>query len=179
MLENTKQDSNEKAPFHLSMWKDKPIIVYMHESKVEAHLMAQTQRRKSICNCITLRRATNAVTEYYDKVLKPCGLTVNQFSLLSSANRIGVCSVSELAQYVGLERTTLARSLKHLFEEGYIEDISPTGTRSRQMRVTRAGLHVLEVGVPLWEEAQNGVAAKIGEENVNTLMNLLSSLESI
>jgi len=141
--------------------------------------MVEITRKKSGCSCIDLRRATNAVTEYYDKLLEPSGLTVNQYSLLDNLNKIGICSVSELAECVGLERTTLVRSLKPLFEAGYIEDISLSGTRNREMRVAPAGIKSLEVAIPLWKEAQNGVKNKIGEENVNVLIGLLSLLESL
>lgn len=124
------------------------------------------ERAKSKCNCINLRRASNAITEYYDNMLRPGGLTLNQYSLLKNLNRLGVCSTSELAAYVGLERTTLVRTIKPLFQKGFIEDISTEGTRNRQIQVTSTGTQVLDICGPLWEEAQRGVELKIGSKNV-------------
>ena len=136
-------------------------------------------RAKSECTCINLRRAANAITDYYDRLLKPCGLTVSQFSLIANIDRIGICSISELAKYVGLERTTLARSLQPLILNKLVEDISPVGTRNCQIKVTPAGFQALEKGKPLWKEAQDGVKAKIGEDNIALLMHLLSLVEDL
>ena len=137
------------------------------------------ERAKSRCNCINLRRASNAITGYYDHMLGLSGITANQYSLLKNLKRLGVCSTSELAEYVGLERTTLVRTIKPLFQKDFIEDISPEGTRNRQIRVTEIGMHVLDITDPLWNEAQKGVALKIGSENIQLLMALLAKIEDL
>ena len=142
-------------------------------------MKTEITRKKNRCYCINIRRAANAVTEYYDKAIKPSGLTLNQFSLLKNMSRIGVCSVSGLAEYVGLERSTLVRNLKPLFAMGYLEDISAPGARSRQIRVTAQGLRAADIAVPLWEEAQNGLMEKIGTENMQAFMDVLSELETM
>lgn len=64
---------------------------------------------KRACYCINLRRMNARVTEYYDRMLAPSGLTVSQFSLLKNLDRMGECSVTGLAKAVELERSTLAR----------------------------------------------------------------------
>lgn len=141
--------------------------------------MPRTERRKTACHCINVRRAAGAVTEYYDRTLRPTGLTVAQFSLLSNIRQSGTCSVSELAARVGLERTTLARDLKSLFAAGWIRDDAAPGTRNRRLAVTPAGWRTLDAAIPLWEEAQRGVAARIGVENLALLTYLLARLESL
>ncbi|MDR0434896.1 MAG: MarR family winged helix-turn-helix transcriptional regulator [Gracilibacteraceae bacterium] len=136
-------------------------------------------RAKTVCSCINLRRAANAITEHYDRLLEAGGLTVNQYSLLKNLKRLGVCSTSDLAVHVGLERTTLVRTIKPLFAKGYMEDISPVEARNRQIQVTANGAEVLEVCEPLWEKAQKSVEEKIGAENVPVLMQMLSMLEEM
>jgi DNA-binding MarR family transcriptional regulator len=139
-----------------------------------------TPKTKSICNCINMRRAANAVTDYYDRILKPSGLTVSQFTLLKNINWLGhPCSVSELADCSNLERTTVARNLKPLFNAGLIEDISKPNGRTRQLRVTTAGLEALETALPLWRIAQQGFKENIGTENLNIFNNLIYKLENI
>lgn len=69
---------------------------------------------KSKCHCITMRRAANAITDYYDRALSETGLSTSQFSLLISLSRLGEASTSELAGYVDLERSTLVRDLRLL-----------------------------------------------------------------
>ncbi len=141
--------------------------------------MSDIKRNSSRCYCINLRRTSGVVTDYYNAMLKPCGLTLNQFSLLSSIEKIRLCSVSDLAHAVGLERTTLARNLKHLFNDGYIEDVAPAGTRSRQLKITEKGSSTLSAGLPLWEKAQRGIQERLGEEAIDQLTAMLSVLEHI
>lgn len=48
---------------------------------------------------------------------------------------LDTCSISTLAAYVGLERTTLTRTLKPLIEQGFIQDVSDIGRRNRQLHL--------------------------------------------
>lgn len=138
--------------------------------------MSKIKKHKSNCYCINLRRAANAVTDTYDRILQPIGLSVNQYSLLNNINRLKACSVSDLADYVGLERTTLVRSLKPLFKMGYIEDISEKGQRNRQLQVTKTGQQILQQGELLWGKAQSELEQKVGKEKLEQLSELLSML---
>jgi len=134
------------------------------------------KRHKSVCYCINLRRAANAVTDLYNRVLLPIGLTVSQYSLLINIGRLKACSVSDLAGYVGLERTTLVRSLKPLFKLKYIEDVSEKGRRSRLLKVTGAGQQVLHQGELLWRTAQAELEQKVGKEKLEQLSEILAQL---
>ena len=70
------------------------------------------------CSCLRLRRTTRRVTQIYDRLLEPAGLTVNQFGLLArlyGANlRREILPIGTLAERVGMDPTTLNRSLKPL-----------------------------------------------------------------
>ena len=66
-------------------------------------------RNQSTCYCICLRRATNQITDCYNQVLQPIGLTLNQFSLISSLANLHTSTIRDLADYVDLERTTQTR----------------------------------------------------------------------
>lgn len=132
-------------------------------------------RKPSACYCRNLRRAATAVSGMYDAMLQPVGLSVNQFSLLTNAERLGTCCVSELAEFVGQERTTLVRTLQPLLDRGLLEDCSEGG-RGRALRVTDDGRRLLERGRPLWESAQEKIAQKLGQENVQIFYDLLAKL---
>jgi len=134
------------------------------------------KRHKSLCYCTNLRRASNAVTDIYSRAFQPIGLTAGQYSLLINISRLKVCSVSDLAVYVGLERTTLVRSLKPLFKLGYIEDVSEKGRRSRQLKVTEAGQQILNQGELLWRTVQAELEQKIGKEKLEQLSEILAQL---
>lgn len=134
------------------------------------------QKRKTSCYCINSRRLSNLITNKYDKHLQEINLTVNQYSLLVNINQLEICSVSDLAAYVGLERTTLVRTLKPLFDKKLIEDISETNQRNRQIKITQKGKEVLEKGKPLWKQAQKEIEDKIGKDNILVLSEIFSKL---
>ena len=134
------------------------------------------QKRKTSCYCINSRRLSNLITNKYDKHLQEINLTVNQYSLLVNINQLEICSVSDLAIYVGLERTTLVRTLKPLFDKKLIEDISETTQRNRQIKITQKGKEVLEKGKPLWKQAQKEIEDKIGKDNILVLSEIFSKL---
>lgn len=135
-----------------------------------------TQKRKTSCYCINSRRLSNLITNKYDKHLQEINLTVNQYSLLVNINQLEICSVSDLAIYVGLERTTLVRTLKPLFDKKLIEDISETTQRNRQIKITQKGKEILEKGKPLWNQAQKEIEDKIGKDNILVLSEIFSKL---
>lgn len=134
---------------------------------------------QSICHCINLRRAAAAISDYYDQLLKPAGLTVNQYSLLINIHRNQPLNVSALAELVGLERTTLARTLKPLFRDGLIGDRAWPGSRERQLHLSGAGLARLKKASALWERAQENTETALGPGGVKNLTHLLFQLEKL
>lgn len=135
-----------------------------------------THKVKMDCYCINLRRAANIVSDLYDHCLDPAGLSVTQYSLLSNLQKIDSCSVTDLANYVGLERTTVVRTLRPLFAKGLISDASAPEQRNKILQVTKKGEGVLEQCRALWEQAQKEVERRMGSENVNTLMEILQKI---
>jgi len=137
------------------------------------------RQKQSICHCINLRRAAAAVTDYYDRKLQPLGLTINQYSLLINVKRLQPVSVSLLASQVGLDRTTLARSLKPLFDGGLMVDTAQAKQRNRQLQLTEHGSNTLKAALPLWEKAQSDIELTLGQSNLKKMNYLLFKLESL
>ncbi len=163
---------HKRIPKKLSLENspERDILVYMHG------MGDQKMAFKSRCYCINLRRAALAVTKHYDRALKPTGLSANQFSLLINLSRVKSASVSTLAETVGLERTTLARTLKPLLAKMLVADTSGAAERDRKLEVTPLGWQVIETALPLWEQAQQELADRIGNTNVPVLIDLLARL---
>lgn len=136
-------------------------------------------KQSSICNCINLRRGSQAITEVYDEMLAPSGLKISQYLLLKTVKELGPVSVSNLAIEIRLDRTTIVRSLKPLEDRELITDISATGARNRELKLTDKGLEILKIASPLWLEAQNFMESYLGKEEVKTLTALLSKIEAL
>lgn len=136
-------------------------------------------KKSSPCNCLNIRRASQAITTVYDEFLEPSGLKIGQFSLLKHIDKLGPVSVSELALNIRLDRTTLVRNLKPLEDMSLIEDISTEGTRNRQLKLTGKGIEVYKLAQELWEKAQNFLEEYLGKDNIDTFTTLLSKIEAL
>ena len=142
-------------------------------------LVAEKQIISSSCHCINLRRATNAVSQYYDRKLAPSGLTLNQYSILSNIRKIEPCSVTELAEKTRLDRTTLVRNLKPMFAAEWILDEASPGNRRNRLRLTEAGVEKITAAKPMWQEAQAGLEKHIGQSELAALTVTLLELEKL
>jgi len=128
------------------------------------------------CYCINLRRAAGCVSSIYDSHLAEVDLTVNQYSLLRNIQQMVSCTAGELAEQVGLERTTIVRMLKPLTERELIGD-TEAESRSRRFQLTEAGEALLERSLPLWRSAQTEIEDRIGKEELKTLISIFDRLE--
>lgn len=142
--------------------------------------MREKQSKNSTaCYCLRTRRASAAVTKFYDNMLESCGVTVRQYSLLLNISQAEYCSVKELADMTELDRSTLARSLKPLYHHGLVIDIKEPGTRNSQLELTNAGKETVEYAKQLWTEAQKAVKLKLGEDGLHSLEKVLDLLEAL
>lgn len=141
--------------------------------------LAKTNLPPAKCHCINVRRASRAITQLYDKFLEPSGLKITQYSLLMNVLRTGPISISNLSKVIRLDRTTLARNLKHLAEEDLIVIIPGKDSRTRQVSITTKGIDTLDQAKPLWEKAQEYVNELFGQDSLTNLIDLLNKLENL
>ena len=138
--------------------------------------MSTVMKNKSNCYCVNLRRAANIMTDIYDECLRPADITLTQYCLLSNLKKMDQCSVSDLANGVGLERTTVVRTLKPLTERGLISDVSEPGIRRRKLHLTEEGHKIVAKAKPLWLQAQSEIEQRFGKENAAILLQLTERL---
>lgn len=131
------------------------------------------------CFCITLNRAATALTDFYNQSLAELGITVKQYSLLSKLHSLGICSTSELAQAVGLDRSTLVRNLKVLRQRGWIEDSAPEASRAHAYALTEEGIEVREKAKACWERLQQQVVEKVGAKKMAVFFEVLAQLQNL
>jgi DNA-binding MarR family transcriptional regulator len=106
------------------------------------------------CACRNLRRTARAVTQLYDETLRPSGLRITQFTLLVTVAMTEPVRMTQLADALALDRTTLARDLKPLTERGLVEVAAGDDRRTRVVRLTRQGREAIGQAYPLWQRAQ-------------------------
>jgi DNA-binding MarR family transcriptional regulator len=114
------------------------------------------------CACLKVRMAARAVTRAYDSILRPVGLRATQLYVLVAVAIDGATSIAALADFLGMDRTTLTRNLRPLQKQGLIS-VGPEGwRRSRNLEITKKGRSRLREALPLWERAQDALREKLG-----------------
>ena len=106
------------------------------------------------CACGNFRKATRAVTQYFDERLEPTGLRSTQFVILVAVGAMQPTSIARLARELVMDPSTLARNLRPLEAQGLVEKAAREGRRSVSLSLTTLGVQVLIQGFPLWQDAQ-------------------------
>ncbi len=116
------------------------------------------------CYCSSLRQASRYVTSFYDQMLSGSGLRVTQFAILSRL-KPRAATVTQLAQSMVMDRTTLARNLQPLVREQLVQ-VRPSeqDRRERVIELTDAGRAKVEAILPAWRRAQAAFDQQFGAE---------------
>lgn len=131
------------------------------------------------CTCFYTRKAARSLTQYYDNLLQPVGLRITQFCVLVALALRGAMPITPLAEILGMDRTTLSRSLKVLMSQGFLVLDEDMDRRRHLVKLTESGLQVLESALPYWQQAQNQFVASMGQEQWQTLLTHLKEVISV
>ncbi len=116
------------------------------------------------CTCFNLRKAARAVTQAYDKEMKPSGLRATQFPLLIMVAKLGPVGIKDLAKALVMDRTTLGRNLKVLSDRGLLDIGEGDDRRVRPITITAPGQEALDLAQPLREQVQTRMAKGLGHD---------------
>ncbi|AIY43200.1 Transcriptional regulator [Collimonas arenae] len=120
------------------------------------------------------------MTNIYDHYLAADELTISQYSLLARIGKYGPIGVIPLAANMGMDRSTMSRTLKPLIALGWIQTVDMplemlTDKRSFGVSLTSAGQHKWKESMPNWRKAQNEIDAILGEETHYALKTLVDN----
>lgn len=136
--------------------------------------MTATPDQPQGCTCFKLRKLTRAMSRLYDQHLATVGLKTTQYSVLANA-AIAALPVADLAELLGLERTTLTRNLKPLIEAGWIELETGADSRQRIVTISAAGRAKVKQAYAAWRRAQSAFETLVGRDAVRALHRQLES----
>lgn len=113
---------------------------------------------RDTCLCFAVRRAARALSRRFDEAFRPLGITNGQFSLMMSLNRPDSPRMSDIADFLVMDRTTLTAALKPL-EKGGLVAVRPDekDRRNRRLSLTDAGHDLLARAVPIWRKEHEEV----------------------
>ncbi len=125
------------------------------------------------CLCLASRRAARTLTRAYDREMRSHGIRATQFTTLVMLLLRGPTTIGDLAEALGMERTTLSRNLDVLEGRGWI--VLRPGDEDARVRiatVTRSGRKRVEEAMPAWRAAQAKATATIGAAAVHAMQGL-------
>ena len=139
--------------------------------------LKEISRRTGIaCVGFNLRKTTRLLTQIYDQALKPAQLRGTQFSLLMAVAGQENTTIGKLAQSLGMDRSTLSRNARILEKKGLVTIEEGEDRRQQSIKLTEKGVYILRRALPLWEEVQERLAGKMGEERIKAFLKDLQSL---
>ena len=130
------------------------------------------------CAVRATRATSRALTRRYDEALRPSGLRATQFPLLVAIALHGSATVTELAETMAMDRTTLTRELRPLEDRGLVMSRPGEDRRARHVEVTDEGRRAIARTLPLWREVQAGVMNHLGERRWEATTRALEELSA-
>ena len=147
------------------------------EKHVDKQERDRIEKLATMCVCSNLRRASRAVTNYYDSLLgQVSDLRVSQMIVLVVLYLAGPQTIHELAEMMALDRTTIGRNLRPLEKQGLLTLTSGSDQRTRVVTLTAHGQDTLLRVAPQWQRAQDHMVTGIGQEQVAALLAQLSTV---
>lgn len=112
-------------------------------------------------NCLILNTIQTArtVTRRYDSRLKPFGVTVIQFSVMSLVRKHEDMTINALAERIAMDRSTLTRNLDVLVKKGLVVKRSAEKGNAKVCTLTEEGDRLLDQLIPLWLQSREELQA--------------------
>lgn len=122
------------------------------------------------CVCANLRRASRVVTQIYDEELRPTGLRVTQFTLLQALELASGISQRQLGELLGIDTTTLTRTLSVLARKGWIRVERGKDRRQVRLGLAAEGDRQYRRALPHWRSAQSRLRRALGATDLECLV---------
>jgi len=129
--------------------------------------------------CGSFRRTARALTQLYEKTLRPLGLRATQMTILQALSRTGEVPQGQLGEMLAMDSTSLTRTLAIMRREGWIAERKGKDRRERWLRMSAAGEAKLKRAEPVWKEVQTRLRGDLGEQEWNRLLQLTQQVTSV
>lgn len=124
-----------------------------------------------------LSRAARIQERRLDEGLKHLGLTRTTWCVLLGLGNEGLTRPSDLAQFVGIDRTATSRALRSMEADGFIERAPGTSDRrTRAVRLTDKGHAAIAAGTPLAQANNAAMSSRLSADEETRLKALLDQL---
>jgi DNA-binding MarR family transcriptional regulator len=141
--------------------------------------MSQTFLPVLPCMCGSFRRTARALTQLYEKALRPLGLRATQMTILQALSRTGEVLQGRLGEMLAMDSTSLTRTIAIMKRQGWIAENKGQDRRERWLRMSAAGEQKLKRAEAVWEKAQARLRDELGEKNWSGLLELTQQVTRV
>lgn len=130
----------------------------------------------SRCAAVRTLSTARSVTRHYDDALRPVNLTITQFTMLVTIAKTAPESISQIANQLSMDRTSVSRNLALLEKNGLIQRGSETAARKRPVSLSQEGEARLQDAYQLWRRAQSQIEDRLSSPEFGEAMLALKAL---
>lgn len=124
-----------------------------------------------------ISRTARLVERRVEEGLRQCGLTRIGWCILLAVEEEGKRNPSDIAKFVGIDRTATSRALRQLEADGLIRrEMGREDRRTTEVSVTEKGRDCVQRTLPLCQSAMTHFHAKMSETELDELKRLLGKL---
>ena len=124
-----------------------------------------------------LSRAARVQERRLEEGLRTLGLTRTTWCILLAVGNEGLAQPSEIAEFIGIDRTATSRALRSMEADGLISRTAGNGDgRTTEVRLTTLGRARLARGTPMAEANNAVMQARLSEAEAEDLRRLLARL---
>ena len=122
------------------------------------------------CAVMNFRQVARSVTARFDDQLRPVGLRATQLNLLMAIETSTTITITDLAEILAMDRTTMTRNLKLLRQRKLVD--------GKTIALTAKGRRAAAAALPLWEKAQAEILDSLGKKRWAALLDELEAVKS-
>jgi DNA-binding MarR family transcriptional regulator len=133
-------------------------------------LRGDARRALETCAAWNLRQAARRATHFLEAHMAEAGISLAQFGLMAEIASADDDTVGGLADRMGLDQSTLSRTLRTLENDCLVEiAIVASDQRRRMVWLTERGARQLEAALAVWKKAQAQLAKRLSTDLVHRL----------
>jgi len=132
------------------------------------------------CLCLISQRAARKVARRFDIAFRPLGITNGQFSLMVALAAPKAWNMTQLADFLGMDRTTLTAAVATLKRRKLVKLItSEEDQRAKRVLLTPSGQKLTTLAVPVWRAEHERLDQELTTEGAAQVRSALLLLAAI
>jgi DNA-binding MarR family transcriptional regulator len=132
-----------------------------------------------VCACASIRRAARALSRLYEEALAAVDLSSTQMTVLMFLGRSGPMPLSDLADALAMDRTSLYRALRPLERRELVRIRATADRRAKEVLLTVDGERHLARAMPHWQKVQSRFIESFGSSAWQRLHQGLTRVVSV